>query len=59
MIDHGETDDKIIAVLANDHVWENVKDVSDVPAVKRVYACEYALKVVKVAIDDYDEVLGK
>jgi len=33
MIDRGEADDKIIAVLDNDHMWKAAKDVSDVPPV--------------------------
>lgn len=32
MIDHGESDDKIIAILENDSFWANVEDVSDLPA---------------------------
>lgn len=32
-IDHGEADDKIIAVLENDNVWQNAKDLSDLPEV--------------------------
>ncbi len=32
-IDHGEADDKIIAVLENDNVWQNAKDISDLPEV--------------------------
>jgi inorganic pyrophosphatase len=32
MVDHGEADDKIIAVLENDNVWADVKDISAVPA---------------------------
>jgi inorganic pyrophosphatase len=31
MIDHGEADDKIIAVLVNDKLWGDVRDVSDFP----------------------------
>lgn len=31
MIDLGEADDKIIAVLENDFVWANVQDISDLP----------------------------
>ena len=31
MIDQGEADDKIIAVLENDFVWANVQDISDLP----------------------------
>ena len=33
MIDRGEADDKIIAVLENDYVWGEARDLSDVPAV--------------------------
>jgi len=31
MIDHGEADDKIIAVLDNDQFWKNAADISDIP----------------------------
>ena len=31
MIDGGEADDKIIAVLANDHIFEDSVDISDLP----------------------------
>jgi inorganic pyrophosphatase len=30
MIDHGEADDKIVAVLENDPVWSGIKDISEV-----------------------------
>ena len=33
MIDNEEADDKIVAVLANDSYWENVNDISQLPAV--------------------------
>src|SRR5512145_146475 len=33
MIDGGEADDKIVAVLENDYVWGEARDVRDVPAV--------------------------
>jgi inorganic pyrophosphatase len=33
MIDSGEADDKIIAVLENDYVWGAARDIRDVPAV--------------------------
>ena len=33
MIDHGEADDKIIAVLENDYVWGHARDIGDVPPV--------------------------
>ena len=31
MIDGGEADDKIIAVLYNDNFWENANDLADIP----------------------------
>lgn len=31
MLDQGEADDKIIAVLYNDNLWSNVNDVSELP----------------------------
>jgi inorganic pyrophosphatase len=31
MIDGGEADDKIVAVLAGDPVWDGVRDISDLP----------------------------
>ena len=33
MLDDGEADDKIIAVLKGDHVWHNTKDISDLPEI--------------------------
>ncbi len=33
MIDQGEADDKIIAVLANDNLWGKAEDLSDLPPV--------------------------
>ena len=33
MIDGGEADDKIIAVLENDDVWGSARDVADLPDV--------------------------
>ncbi len=33
MIDNGEADDKIIAVLHNDHVWGAVRELNDLPSV--------------------------
>ena len=31
MIDHGEADDKILTVVANDGFWSHVHDMSDLP----------------------------
>jgi inorganic pyrophosphatase len=33
MVDHGEADDKIVAVLQNDQLWMNVNEIADVPAI--------------------------
>jgi inorganic pyrophosphatase len=33
MVDHGEADDKIIAVLENDAVWGNADDLSAIPGI--------------------------
>lgn len=33
MLDDGEADDKIIAVIKNDHLWSDVKDISELPSV--------------------------
>ncbi|MEC8052061.1 MAG: inorganic pyrophosphatase [Myxococcota bacterium] len=33
MVDDGEADDKIIAVLRNDHMWGEVRDISELPGV--------------------------
>ncbi len=34
MIDEGEADDKIIAVLEGDNIWGDVQDIADLPAIK-------------------------
>jgi inorganic pyrophosphatase len=34
MIDDGEADDKIIAVLEGDNIWGNVHDIADLPSIK-------------------------
>ncbi len=34
MIDDGEADDKIIAILDGDHIWDDVKDITDLPPIK-------------------------
>ena len=33
MVDDGEADDKIVAVLQNDDMWNHTQDISDLPAV--------------------------
>ena len=34
MIDQGEADDKIVAVLAGDNIWGDIHDINDLPAIK-------------------------
>ena len=34
MIDGGEADDKIVAVLEGDNIWGHVQDIADLPAIK-------------------------
>ena len=34
MIDDGEADDKIIAVLDGDNIWGDVHDIADLPNIK-------------------------
>ena len=33
LIDNNEADDKIVAVLANDHLWDSANDIADLPNV--------------------------
>jgi len=82
MLDDGEADDKIIAVLKDDHLWSGVQDIAELPGVlverlrhyfetyklvpgktSRVsidtaYNREYAEKVIKAAMEDYQEEHG-
>lgn len=34
MIDDGEADDKIVAVLEGDNIWGDVQDITDLPSIK-------------------------
>ncbi|MDJ0877410.1 MAG: inorganic pyrophosphatase [Halieaceae bacterium] len=34
MVDGGEADDKIVAVLENDNIWGDVRDIGDLPPIK-------------------------
>jgi inorganic pyrophosphatase len=62
MIDNGEADDKIIAVLANDVFWENVNDVSELPPVLverlRHYFSTYKLVPGKESLTYIESVYG-
>lgn len=48
MVDEGEADDKIVAILENDNVWGNVTDISQLPDVLyerlRHYFSTYKMK---------------
>lgn len=33
MVDHGEADDKIVAVLVNDPLWSGAKDIKEIPEI--------------------------
>jgi len=55
MLDHGEADDKIIAVLENDTVWASVNEVSELPAALVARMRHYFLTY-KLVDDDPAEV---
>jgi inorganic pyrophosphatase len=82
LIDEGQADDKIVAVLANDMVWGDAKDISDLPQIfvdrlrhyfetykmvpgkpapahiELIYGAEHAFKVIKAAMQDYEQEFG-
>jgi inorganic pyrophosphatase len=82
MIDGGEADDKIVAVLINDNFWGDVIEISALPAalverlhhyfstyklipgepektsIEQIYDRHHAWKVVKAAMQDYEEQFG-
>lgn len=63
MIDKGEADDKIIAVLENDLIWGEVNDISDLPQimVERLvhYFTTYKLKPGENATVTIDKAYGR
>jgi inorganic pyrophosphatase len=63
MVDHGEADDKIVAVLENDYVWGNARDISDLPPVlvERLshYFSTYKLKPGEPAPVKIEEAYGR
>lgn len=63
MVDDGEADDKIIAVLANDNVWGGVENIADLPKalVDRLihYFETYKLVPDKTVDVSIDEVYGR
>lgn len=80
--DHGEADDKIIAVLKNDNIYGEIDDISELPTVlverlrhyfltyklvpgqenkfsiEKTYGRDEAFKVIKAAMEDYENVFG-
>ena len=56
MIDGGEADDKIIAVLSNDNNLTPGQERSTY--IEDVYDVNYAIKVIKASLLDYEEMFG-
>ncbi len=63
MIDNGEADDKIIAVLNNDSFWEDCNDIKDVPSILKDrlehYFLTYKLKPGEKSDVTIDAIYGK
>ena len=63
MIDHREADDKIIAVLENDNVYQNAEDISDLPDVMierlRHYFLTYKLVPGEKSKVQIDKIYGR
>ncbi len=63
MIDGGEADDKIVAVLANDNIWADVRDITALPPVLverlRHYILTYKLTPGTAAAISIDEIYGR
>ena len=63
MIDNGEADDKIIAVLANDNLYAHIEDISELPDIYverlRHYFSTYKLVPGESAQVDVSEAYGK
>jgi inorganic pyrophosphatase len=63
MIDDGEADDKIIAILEGDNIWGNVQDIADLPSIKverlQHYFSTYKLQPGKTVNIKVDHVYGR
>lgn len=57
MVDHGAADDKLVAVLENDHLWGEARDLGDVPAVLVERLRHYFLTYKLVPGDDANPVV--
>ena len=62
MVDNGEADDKIVAVLSNDNIWSEVKDINELPYVLverlRHYFATYKLSPGQESKTFIEEVYG-
>lgn len=54
MIDCGEADDKIVAVLEGDNIWGDVQDISDLPKIKTERLQHYFMTYKMVPGKDLD-----
>ena len=63
MIDHGEADDKIIAVLANDNLYAHIEDISELPTIYverlRHYFSTYKMIPGQEAVVDVSDAYGR
>lgn len=63
MVDHGEADDKIVAVLENDSLWGEAEDISDLPASLaerlRHYFLTYKLLAGETGDISIDQIYGR
>ncbi len=63
MLDNGEADDKIIAVLINDTIWRDTQDITDLPPILverlRHYFLTYKLVPGKEAMTSIGESYGR
>ena len=63
MIDGGEADDKIVAILDGDNIWGDVHDISDLPSIKverlQHYFSTYKLQPGKDVDIKVDHVYGR
>lgn len=56
MVDGGEADDKIIAVLENDHLWGKARDIEDIPEILVERLHHYFMTYKQKMSEDSDQV---
>ena len=59
MIDHGEADDKLIAVIDQDFIWSKVRDISELPSVLIERLRHYFLTYKLIPGDEHSVSIGK